>query len=594
MSTRPNYRGLRRKLVVAFDIGTTFSGASFAVLDPGLPPLAVIEGVTSFPGQLNTRGDSKIPSIICYDEYREVCAAGSEATDEAFLDLAEDRGLTTIEWFKLHLRPKHLPSSHVNDSDIPTLPLNKTPIDVFADFLRYTHTCATDYIKNNRGPQFWSTVEDDIDYVLTHPNGWEGLQQSQMRQAAIQAGLINVHDPESRLQFVTEGEASLHYCISKGAMNEAKMHDRGVIIVDAGGGTIDLSAYAKTASGGFEEMVPAQCRLQGSVYVTRRAEVYLRDRLKGSRYGNDQDITHITSVFDKSTKHLFRDDSSISYIRFGSARDKDPEVDIKGGQMKISGEVMKKFFAPCIDEIVEAISEQQKQSHIPIVSILLVGGFAASDWLFSNLEKALADMGLTLSRPDGFVNKAVAEGAVSFYLDHCVTTRVSRFNYGVRFKVRFNSADPEHQKRAFATYVQPDGQTYISGLFDVILPKGSRVEEETEFRQGYSRQSFERESLENMRTEILCYRGKSKEARIWRDSEPNMFSTLCTIEADLRSSRCIRTRRSPFGQSYYYANYEIVLLFGLTELKAQICWKEGQEKRSSAIVVYDHVHTERR
>ncbi|KAK7032184.1 hypothetical protein VNI00_013358 [Paramarasmius palmivorus] len=357
MITRPNYRGLSRKLVIAFDVGTTFSGASYAILDPGLPP--IIEG-------LSTRGDSKIPSVIAYDSDGVVCAVGSEATEDGFWDLAEDKEITTVEWFKLHMRPKHLATSRVNDSDIPPLPLNKTVIDVFADFLRYLHACAIDYIKKSKDPQFWSSVEENIDYVLTHPNGWEGLQQSQMRQAAIQAGFITAHDPESRLQFVTEGEASLHYCINKGAMNEATMDNRRVIIVDAGGGTIDLSAYARAASEGFEETAPTQCRLQGSVYVSRRAGDYLRDRLKDSKYGSDEDVKHITAVFDKSTKHLFRDENSVSFIRFGSARDKDPSVDIKGGQMKISGKTMKSFFAPCIDEIIEAIQEQQQQSDVPI------------------------------------------------------------------------------------------------------------------------------------------------------------------------------------------------------------------------------------
>lgn len=35
-------------------------------------------------------------------------------------------------------------------------------------------------------------------------------------------------------------------------------------------------------------------------------------------------------------------------------------------------------------------------------------------------------------------------------------------------------------------------------------------------------------------------------------------------------------------------DYEVALLFGLTELKAQLIWKEkGVEKRSNAKIVYD-------
>jgi len=45
-SGRKPYRELQRKLVLAFDVGTTFSGASFAMLDPGRVP--EIQGVTRY------------------------------------------------------------------------------------------------------------------------------------------------------------------------------------------------------------------------------------------------------------------------------------------------------------------------------------------------------------------------------------------------------------------------------------------------------------------------------------------------------------------------------------------------------------------
>ena len=37
-TTRTQYSGLSRKLVVALDIGTTFSGAAYVLLDPGEIP----------------------------------------------------------------------------------------------------------------------------------------------------------------------------------------------------------------------------------------------------------------------------------------------------------------------------------------------------------------------------------------------------------------------------------------------------------------------------------------------------------------------------------------------------------------------------
>lgn len=48
-SSRLPYHGTERKLVLAMDIGTTFSGISYAILDPGDVP--TIRGVTRYAGR---------------------------------------------------------------------------------------------------------------------------------------------------------------------------------------------------------------------------------------------------------------------------------------------------------------------------------------------------------------------------------------------------------------------------------------------------------------------------------------------------------------------------------------------------------------
>jgi hypothetical protein len=116
-NSRKPYHGLFRKLVYAFDVGTTFSGASYAILDPGQVP--EIQGVTRyrlyfsirvdlliivldcdrFPAQAKVGGDCKIPSIIYYDQQGNVRAVGAETMDEAFLEKAEDEGFIKVEWY---------------------------------------------------------------------------------------------------------------------------------------------------------------------------------------------------------------------------------------------------------------------------------------------------------------------------------------------------------------------------------------------------------------------------------------------------------------------------------------------------------------
>jgi hypothetical protein len=120
--------------------------------------------------------------------------------------------------FKLHLRSK-FGAGHSVGSELPPLPLDKTVVEVFGDFLRYLLQCASRYIQDTHvnGPDLWNSVKSNIDFVLSHPNGWEGTQQSDMRRAAVLAGLVPDNaSGHSRLSFVTEGEASLHFFVQNG------------------------------------------------------------------------------------------------------------------------------------------------------------------------------------------------------------------------------------------------------------------------------------------------------------------------------------------------------------------------------------------
>jgi len=53
-----------------------------------------------------------------------------------------------------------------------------------------------------------------------------------------------------------------------------------------------------------------------------------------------------------------------------------------------------------------------------------------------------------------------------------------------------------------------------------------------------------------------------------------MFTLPCHVEADLSSGAIRCWQKSDGSGVYYSANFDVVLLFGLTELKAQIAWDE--------------------
>lgn len=66
-----------------------------------------------------------------------------------------------------------------------------------------------------------------------------------------------------------------------------------------------------------------------------------------------------------------------------------------------------------------------------------------------------------------FSNKAVADGAISYYIDHFVQTRVSKLTYGSKGSIDYDASDPEHLKRT--TFTAISGVRRIDRVFWVIL-----------------------------------------------------------------------------------------------------------------------------
>ncbi|KAK0434118.1 hypothetical protein EV421DRAFT_2039821 [Armillaria borealis] len=593
VSSRKPYNGSRRKLLMAFDLGTTFSGISYSVLDPGIVP--EIKGVTRFPSQEHVGNDAKIPTIMYYDQAGNVRAIGAEALKENIIEQAEEDGWVKYSEFKLHLRPivKSEPDTAIHDS-VPSLPPGKDIVSVFSDFFRYLFECGKKFIleSHQTGTTFWESIENQIEFVLSHPNGWEGEQQGKMREAAVRAGLVPDNDEGyGRVHFVTEGEASLHFCIHHGLSSHVH-EDEAVVIVDAGGGTVDISTYSSVPSDhvgsmAFKEITAPQCHFTGSIFVTKNAKQYLQDFLANSRFVEEVDV--ISGCFDRTTKLRFRNADEPAYIKFGGMRDRDPDLGIRSGQLKLEGHQVARFFEPSVASIINAIDEQRFTTDKTVTSVFLVGGFAASDWLFTKLQDYLNPLNITFSRPDSHVNKAVADGAVSFYLDHVVSARVSKCCYGVEMSTDYDATKPDHIARRQKAYFDATGDLMLGEQYDTILPKGIQVSEDTEFRRSYTRIRKLLSDLNVVEEDILCYRGTRKDPR-WMDEEnDNLYPTLCFVTADTRqAAKGLVLQRRADGKSYYSFSYDIVIMFGRTELKAQICWREdGVEKRGPARIVYE-------
>lgn len=150
-------------------------------------------------------------------------AAGAEVNSAENVERADDEEWLKIEWFKLRMRPKSMPTK-LRSSNLPPLPANKTLLQVFADYMAYLMRCTESFIRDthpNITSQTFDQLRSKAEFLIAHPNGWEGAQQARLRKAAVMGGLVpDTPTGKSRVSFVSEGEASLHYCIGEGLVGD--------------------------------------------------------------------------------------------------------------------------------------------------------------------------------------------------------------------------------------------------------------------------------------------------------------------------------------------------------------------------------------
>jgi len=177
------------------------------------------------------------------------------------------------------LSPSDLPAT-MSDQMSTELPRGKTIVDVFADFMRYLLCPIKEALESsepNEKPR-WDSISESIELVLTHPNGWGGPQKTHLRNAAVKADIVQDSPAgRSRVHFITEGEAGLRFCAAytEAGRNLKVRHivpakcrfltypqpGEEVLIIDAGGGAVDISTYKVLSTGPLrvEELYESQC-----------------------------------------------------------------------------------------------------------------------------------------------------------------------------------------------------------------------------------------------------------------------------------------------------------------------------------------------
>ncbi|KZW03071.1 hypothetical protein EXIGLDRAFT_728597 [Exidia glandulosa HHB12029] len=389
------------KVVFSIDLGTTNTGISFAHLQPGAAPR--VRSVTRWPGQEDAAGDSKIPTLIRYQEGKAI-AFGADAVENPDVDGGPVSYLAS--WFKLHLHPATMRTS--SNIEVPPLPPSDSLKQVYADFLSFVFKHAVEFFATSfhDGERIWSRLSDTVVIVLATPNGWDSYQQGFLRDAVVLAGVLPQGFESDRLQFVTEAEASVHYALEHtstrggGEWLTAGTH---FAVLDAGGSTVDTTVYRCVSTAPkmiLEEVTGSECVQAGSVFVNRDAERFLRLKLANSKYGDDDSISVMMDVFEKKTKRRFDGSDDPSVIAFGRTQENDSSCGISRGRLTLTSDEVKLAFQNSLADIMDSCARIIERSPKVCDTVLLVGGYSDSAYLRSTLREKFAIRGVQFVTAD--------------------------------------------------------------------------------------------------------------------------------------------------------------------------------------------------
>ncbi|XP_054908995.1 heat shock 70 kDa protein 12A-like [Poeciliopsis prolifica] len=451
---------MENSFIIAIDFGTAYSGYVFNITPSNEEPDPHLKKWGKEIG-LDT---PKAPTCILFNESEEFVAFGYEATEAYNCMGGEDaKKYYFFQNFKMALYGEEV------RRDIKIKAANgkeMTALQVFTEALRFLKDDALKTINSNAMGMMFEAF--DFTWVLTVPAIWDQSAKQFMREAAMQAGIVE-EGSEERLVIALEPEAASIWCKklpSDGFIAEKhngtpldQCQGSQYIVVDCGGGTIDLTVHEVLEGGALKELHKASGNDLGGQTVDRKFKEFLREifsdgvweeyegkypsevqklmydftRLKQS----DEDV-QITCSFNLGTLAQNKKDLKKFFESVKGASWND-------GSIKISKEKMRYFFEESLQGITRNLREILDRNY-SIEYILLVGGFASSQILHQYIVDQFSGTCRILC--PFRAQEAILRGAVEFGRNpFWVASRKSPYTYGVALCEPFDELKHKPEKK---------------------------------------------------------------------------------------------------------------------------------------------------
>ena len=269
-----------------------------------------------------------------------------------------------------------------------------------------------------------------LEFVVTVPAIWSDLAKDKTKKACQKASGLSAS--QQQVHLVSEPEAAAIYALHGLDPHGLKVGDT-IVVVDAGGGTVDLISYTITGLKPIlevQEAAPGSGALCGSTFLNMRFAKYLKGKL-GKEEGFDEEETYNIPVAGLANNRA---------------------LGISRGRFALKASDLKTIFEPVVLEVIRLVKDQITASNVPVRAILLVGGFGASGYLKERLRIAV-DKSIQIMQPpnawQAIVQGAVLKGLANASPDLAVVrvkNRKARKHYGTEWRARFDDNLHGHLK----------------------------------------------------------------------------------------------------------------------------------------------------
>ena len=198
------------------------------------------------------------------------------------------------QWFKLGLDPSHyqgmsyLATAYTDSLALP-MAHNVSAEKMVTDYLTALRKHAEQILRYKL--PVGALVSTPLEFVITVPAVWTEAAQAKTRACAERAGM----GLGSALHVISEPEAAAMYALDAMDPHDIKVGDT-FVLVDAGGGTVDLISYTVEALRPLlkiREASPGTGSLCGSSFLNRIFQKTLKDKFRNDKFWDDDVLEEV-------------------------------------------------------------------------------------------------------------------------------------------------------------------------------------------------------------------------------------------------------------------------------------------------------------